>query len=151
MNKIGTDSELIGLLREAISKGVSLRFAVKGASMSPFIRDGDMVTITPLSAPTVGLGVTVAYAAGAGSALVIHRVIARKPGGYITKGDNAGVADGFIPARDILGFVSAVQRGGRRVSLGLGIERIAAAALNKANLFPVFFRIKRLVFARVPK
>ena len=57
--------------------------------------------------------------------LVVHRVLARRSGGYLLRGDNALEADGLIPPAYILGRVDRVERRGRRVRLGQGPERRA--------------------------
>jgi len=41
-------STLIELLEAVLSQEASFRFQAKGLSMSPFIKDGDMVTVSPL-------------------------------------------------------------------------------------------------------
>ena len=37
------------LVKDILGKGVECRLQVKGYSMSPFIKDGDMMTISPVS------------------------------------------------------------------------------------------------------
>ena len=46
--------DLAGLMRAVLEKGKAFRFEVRGASMRPVIRDGDVVTVSPLA----GLQVT---------------------------------------------------------------------------------------------
>jgi phage repressor protein C with HTH and peptisase S24 domain len=44
---LNPDEILPELVREVVSKGVECRLQAKGNSMSPFIKDGDMITILP--------------------------------------------------------------------------------------------------------
>jgi len=39
---------LVELLRSVLDKGVPFRFQAKGFCMTPFIKDGDVITVFPL-------------------------------------------------------------------------------------------------------
>lgn len=84
------------LLRGMRERGASLRTPVRGWSMTPFIRDGDVVTIAPIRAVGARLGEVLAIELAQGSLLVIHRVVRRADRGWLLRGDNATALDGVV-------------------------------------------------------
>lgn len=146
LNEISFSSEsLVELIRSAFAKNSSFRFKVSGFSMSCFIKDGDIVTISPLSVSQVGFGKSVAFIRPDIKKLVIHRIIGQNNGCFITKGDNSIEIDGLIPKENILGCVTKIERGGRAVRLGLGPERLVVAFLSKNGILPFMYRCWRLI------
>jgi hypothetical protein len=121
--------------------------------MSPFIKDGDVITVAPVwpssgspnvptgsprwtgNAWTCGIGQVVAFVSPGSQRLVVHRIIGRYESGFLIQGDNLSgpVADTVRPG-DILGRVVRIERGRKRVWLGLGPERYAIAVLSRAGL-----------------
>ena len=135
---------LLGLMREVLSKGAMFHFRAKGWSMAPFIRDGDAITIAPRSQEKPAVGKVVAYIQATSGRLVVHRVIAKKGPAFLVQGDNAaGEGDELVYEQDILGCVISVERDGRRVFLGLGVERYLVANLSRHGwLDPVVRRLR---------
>lgn len=137
-------SLLSNLLRDVLQKGADCKFIATGCSMSPFIKDGDVLTISPLLF-SPDIGDVVAFIHPKTGKLNIHRVVSKKGDFYLVKGDNTLEADGFIRKENVIGFMTAVERKGRRISLGLGAERFLIAFLNRNNLFPLLFPFWRLI------
>ena len=134
------------LLRDILGKDAECRFQAKGHSMSPFIKDGDVVTISPLSGSSPRLGDVVAFNHPEAGKLVIHRIVREKGDFYLVRGENAFEADGYIEKRDILGFVTRVERKGRRVLTGLGPERLLIAFLSRSGfLLPLRHLVWKMV------
>lgn len=130
---------LVELLQAVVQQGVPARFQAKGFSMSPFIRDKDVVTISPLKHMEPRLGDIIAFAHPETGGLYIHRIVRKKEGMVVTKGDNRSQADECVPRENILGFLTSVQRDGNRVCLGLGPERYLIAFLGwRGFLFPLW-------------
>ena len=127
-------------LRELLAKGASCRFTARGFSMHPFIQDGDVITVSPLSRPAPGAGDVVAFCHPETRKLLIHRVLSRPHGGYLMRGDSAPGADGIIALEYVLGAVGRVERQGRQVRLGLGPERRFIAWLSRHNLLQPLIR-----------
>ncbi len=125
---------LSDFIRAVFEKGLPFRFRVKGFSMSPFIKDGDVVTIAPLVAARPYLGDVVAVTRPKTGELVVHRVVGKKSDACLISGDNMSGVDGLIPKANILGFVKAVERDGMEVTLGLGPERWLIALLVRTKL-----------------
>lgn len=135
----GSDLPLSGaalreLLQGVLSRGVPFRFCAGGGSMAPFIRDGDVIFVSPLRADSPGVGEVVAIVHPQTEKLIVHRVIGRRDSGCLIQGDNGETGEGLVPMRNILGRVTRVERNGRKVLLGLGPERLAIAALSRAGL-----------------
>ena len=125
-----SNSGQLELLRAVVERGVLMRTTARGFSMTPFIHDGDVLTIAPLGGRQPEVGDVVAFTLSDTGRLAIHRVIARPNGGWLLRADNAAQADGVVPGEQLLGRVVRVERNGRRVCLGLGRERALIAALS---------------------
>ena len=137
---------LVELLRAVLGKGAPVRFQARGFSMSPFIKNEDVVTISPLKGKRPGLGDIIAFVHGETEGLCIHRIVAKKAGFYVTKGDNISDTAESVPRENILGFVARVEREGKEVFLGLGPERYLIALLGRRGLlFPLLLPVWRVV------
>jgi hypothetical protein len=110
------------LIRPLLAEGRICRFVAGGMSMYPFIRDRDCVTIAPLDGKKPELGDVLAFFGEGSSSVVIHRMIRKRNGGYLMKGDNCRCPDGLIPPDRIGGILVKLERGGRTVRLGMGPE-----------------------------
>lgn len=134
--------DLIEFLRFILNRNLPVRFSSKGHSMSPFIKDGDQVTVYPKRI-TLKLGDVVAFIHPIYQKLAIHRIVKIHEGGYCLRGDNTKGSDGFVGEDNILGSIKKVERIGRRKRLGLGPERYIIAFISKGN---VIFYLNRVVF-----
>ena len=131
---------LLELLGAVLEKGMPFRFMARGVSMRPFIKNGDVITITPLSGAPLSVGdVAIFLCPDTGKAMV-HRVVGKQGDSFLMKGDNSPCPDGLIPKSDILGRISKLERNGADISFGLGRERFLIAALSKTGLLPVLVR-----------
>lgn len=126
--------DLVDILQDVLSKGVPFRLQAPGFSMSPFIKDGDIVTVTRLPDGSPGIGDVVAFTRPNVERLIVHRVVGKKNGCFVIKGDSAPDTDGLIPGTNILGCVKKVERRGKKVFLGLGPERLLIAFLSRRGL-----------------
>ena len=126
---------LADLIEVVLSKGASFRFQAKGFSMTPFIGNGDVIVVSPPSGDFFCLGEVVAFIQPETGKLVVHRVVGKVRGAFLIKGDNMSDPDGVIPRPRILGYVTRVERDGKEVSLGLGLERILIAFLTRRRRF----------------
>ena len=118
------------LMAAVLAKGVPVRFQASGISMSPFIRDGDVITVAPARAP-LRLGEVVAFTNPDGAKLTVHRIVHISRAGYLLRGDNLPEPDGYLSLPAILGRVIRVEHGGRRMPLGLGLELVGIAFLSR--------------------
>jgi len=141
-----SSQQLEELMRGVLGKGASLRFRSKGFSMSPFIKDGDVLTIAPVQRANPRFGDVVVFTHPSTRKLIIHRVVGKRADAYLTKGDNIPEADGFIAKANILGRVIKVERNGEEPPFGLGPDRFIIAFLTRWRLLPLLGPIWR--FAR---
>jgi signal peptidase I len=125
--------DLIGLLSAVLEKGSRFRFRAAGFSMAPFVRDGDIITVSPLRSRVPRLGDLVAFTSPGKDRLLVHRVVARKNDALLVKGDNLVCPDGLVPLNRLLGRVSRIERNGKRILLGLGPEKAVIALLARQN------------------
>ena len=139
---------LLELVREVLAKGVPFRFRAKGWSMSPFIRDGDVILIAPFSNTRPRLGDVVAVNHPETGRLVVHRVIGKNHQSCLIQGDNlSGENDGWVPMEKIMGRVTRVERNGKKVWLGLGLERYGIAFFSRIGLLVSF----SLLYGKIKK
>ena len=113
------------LFLEVLQEFGEARLAVTGASMLPSIWPGDVLEVRHLRAEpgsaagagSIGLDDIVLFARGSG--LVAHRVVQviAGPGGtmLVTRGDSLLQTDPPVSAEEVLGRVTAVVRGCRRI------------------------------------
>jgi len=127
-------SALEKLMRAVLDKNVPFRFRANGCSMTPFIKDGDLLTVYPFRGKPPGLGDVLAFSHPASDKLTVHRVVAQKKPLYRTKGDSTDATDGLVPQSNLIGIVRKVERNGHKVLLGLGPERFLVALLSAKGL-----------------
>lgn len=138
--KTFTGQALADLLVAVLEKGVPFRFRAKGFSMSPMIRDGDVITVYPSDEKKFRVGDVVAVFYAAYEKLVVHRLIGRKNDFFMVKGDNNAEVDGLVSPDKILGKIQRIERNGKRIRLGVGKEGMLIAWLMRMGLYLPFVR-----------
>lgn len=118
-----TDPAMIEVLRSVLEQGHSLRVRATGTSMTPFIRDNDVITISPLDQRRLKTGQVVAFFFHPESKLCVHRITEITHDGLITWGDNLMIPDGIVSFEQVLGLVTRVERNGRNISADTGFEK----------------------------
>ncbi len=129
------------VLRASLAAGSAARLGATGHSMTPFVRAGDVLTLEPLRGRRPRLGDVVA-AASADGRLLVHRLVGWRRDEALTRGDIAERADPPVPVEALLGVVTRVERGQRRVRLGLGRERLAIALASRSGLLRALARLR---------
>jgi len=151
-NKIGfSNEELVDIITATLTKGASTRMKALGSSMNPFIRCGDILTISPLSKASIGVGKATAFTCVKRKRLTVHRAIKKEGNGYIIKGDNCGDPDGLVSLNNILGVITKVERDNRRIFFGLGAERFIIAFLSRRGWLPFVYRFKIFILKNTGK
>ena len=144
-SSLSPDHFLVELVEEVLSKGVRCRLQVKGYSMSPFIKDGDVVTISPIVDSSPRVGDVIAFIHPKTEKLIIHRVVGKIWDACLVKGENAVEPDGLIERNHMIGIITRVERKGKKVFFGLGPERFLIAMLTRKNLLlPVLRPVWRI-------
>jgi hypothetical protein len=104
--------------------------------MCPFIKDGDVVTVSPLSEKKAGVGDVVAFEHPVTHGLAVHRIVDRKRGQLEIQGDNAPDGDGLVLLDCVIGVVKRVERQGRTIEFGLGPEKRLIALMSRRGALP---------------
>jgi hypothetical protein len=130
---------------KGLKEGRAMRLLPRGGSMIPFVRAGDLVTIVPGKPCRVG---DVILCRRDGN-LVLHRVVGKKDGKIITKGDALGYADGPVAPQDILGQAVFAERSGVTRSLDSLGSRLLGLAFSLTvsrvpKLMGILAAVKRL-------
>ena len=129
-----------GILRDALEKGASMRFAAAGSSMTPFIKDGDVITVAP-PPPELKPGQIAAAVSPANGLVIVHRIVRVGEDEVLLKGDNLNKPDGWVGGADLLGIVAGVERGGEPWRLGITRHARLVAALSRAGLLRPLLRL----------
>ena len=139
-------SVLIELLwAVVVEKRTPFRFRAKGSSMSPFVKDGDVITVSPLRNNSLQTGEVVAFLSPQTGRLIVHRIIEKKADGFVIKGDNNPEYGDIVPSSNIFGYISKLERKGRSLPIGIGAEGPLIAFLARRNfLVPMFFPIRKI-------
>ncbi len=158
VNKRSVDSEeLASLILAATVDGNSICFNAPGRSMAPFIHSGDKIFVAPLAKGFIHVGDILAFVHPESGRVLAHRVVRITDGQYFAKGDNvSGEGDGWITLEDVLGRVVRIQRDGKDIHLGLGVEGKLIALLSRWKILVPFVNLlrrikwgfKRLISAR---
>ena len=134
MTNSESDSERFeALSRELLKNGLSMRFEARGASMSPIIRDGQVVYVTPIMVSKLRKG-DIVLTKGHGGFRVHRLVITNHSKNlFITRGDGGQQNDPPLRGDQILGIVVAKEvRLGRKLVRtklkGIGGKLLQAAA-----------------------
>jgi len=135
-NEVKIPGEVLGdLMQKSLEKGKSFRFCASGFSMSPFIKNGDILTIFPPGKAYPAFGDVAACLHPLRNRLIIHRLVGIPAGSsFVLKGDNLKEIDGVFTVTDIIGVVQGIERGGRKIYLGTGPEKRFIALLSRLGL-----------------
>jgi hypothetical protein len=118
-------AELLPLLREAFAQGSAVRLTVKGGSMWPFVKAGDVVTLEPASGPPFRLGDPLLVRQEDGVCL-LHRVVRREADRVYLAGDHSQQREGPFTPTQVLARAVSVSRGARTWRLDRGWWRLLA-------------------------
>jgi signal peptidase I len=145
-------AELYGLGKALVGSGASFRVEVRGLSMYPFLKEGDVVEVAPIQMGEVERGDVVFFLSG--DRLLAHRVIevaVGDPGTHLmTRGDVFRQADPPVNEECLIGLVTIVYRARRggvhaiRLDRGLvrwlGLVMARSRAVHRCvrGLVPVF-------------
>lgn len=147
LDELAISTDLLGeVLQSFLSEETAIRFTAPGKSMLPFVRDGDILTITPLSQAKLNIGNVVAFIHPTNKNLLVHRVIDKQGSQFLIKGDNGLLlTDGWIHESQLIGCVTRVERDKKKIRFGFGLERYLIAFLSKYNLLTrIYYQLGRI-------
>ena len=123
------DDAFADLSAQILRQGGSFQFRARGSSMTPFIHDGDLLTIAPADLTDLQIGDVILYRTRR-DRVVAHRLVGRvrEHGELVlqTRGDARLDSDSPVPADGVLGRAVRLQRGDRVMHLDHGPRRLAA-------------------------
>jgi uncharacterized repeat protein (TIGR01451 family) len=117
MTEIGADSRLFeDLIRELLQQGLCVRFQARGASMSPVIRDGEIVHVTPVIVSKLRKDDIVLTKSNNGFQLHRLVIVDRERDTFVTRGDSGLENDPAVRGDQVLGVAQAKEvQVGRRI------------------------------------
>lgn len=142
------NQQFVAVISAVLDQGRPFRFQASGVSMSPLIRDGDLVTLAPLAQRTPRLGDVLAFISPAADRLMVHRVVGVRNRHLLLKADNSTRPDGWVDRQGILGRVVQVDHHHQPYPYGLGPERVLIALLSRLNLLQPCLRTYWQVIGR---
>jgi len=139
-------TDFLELSEELLDRGHRLRFAVKGGSMRPFLREGDLLEVERTTLEALRIGDLLVFRK-AGEALTVHRYLGRRGDAdqtvLIAKGDATRGYDEPINFSQVLGKVVCVYRRDRCISFAGLRHRLVNYCL--AQLSPYRYYIIRFL------
>ena len=133
---------------EVLAHGGKLVYTNVGDSMEPLIRQGrDLLVIEKASGRLKKYDIPL-YKRDSGQ-YVLHRILKVRENDYVLCGDNRWAKETGITDRHILGVLTGIERGGRKIELSGAKYR--AYVFFWCDLFPlrVFFLKVRTVLKRI--
>jgi len=107
---------------DLLKSGRGVRFKAPGRSMTPTIREDEMITVEPVSPSSVRKGDIILYNNETG--VIAHRVVyiekkqgSLTPHSFILRGDASIENDKPVASGQVLGKVVSLERDGRRIAL----------------------------------
>ncbi len=143
--EVTQQNHFLEISEEVLKTGNNLRFRALGMSMHPFIRNGEILIVQPVSADELRTG-DIAFYKTEADVLVAHRMLARRANGDIlTKGDFGRLPDRPVEKKYILGRVIAVERSdGRQTDLTKRYHQLIKLPLAKLSVMNIsFYRLYR--------
>ncbi|BDD87669.1 signal peptidase I [Desulfofustis limnaeus] len=127
-------SALSALMQDVLARGASFRFQAKGGSMSPFVKDQDILTLTKVNPATIRVGDIAAVRPPNRDTLIVHRVIRVSNHAFLLKGDNNPTPDGIFSPDAIIGIVDTIERKGRSAPFCSKPACLIIAVLSRSGL-----------------
>jgi signal peptidase I len=136
------------VIEQALTNGTMVRFRAEGDSMYPTIRDGETITVAPVSPEAIVRGDVLLCRHG--TRVLAHRVVGTTSCGtdhfFVLRGDAKASCDAPVDASAVVGKVINVVRGARLIPLCGRAARIRRAARTAASRAKVFgARFERII------
>lgn len=117
---------LSSLATDILNSGGTFRFRATGCSMSPFVRDGDILEVRPVDAAAIRYADIVLYCRE-NRRLIAHRVVGgtgnQHPVELLVQGDASLSSTEIVSLKSVLGRVVSVQRNDKPIVMDTGLWR----------------------------
>ncbi|MBA3533499.1 MAG: S24/S26 family peptidase [Ardenticatenales bacterium] len=130
------------LLQDTLQREGTFRWTVQGTSMVPTLRPGTTIEIVPATEP-IALGALVVFARR--DSLVVHRLVRRTNGQWITQGDGRSLPDPPIDREQVLGIAARAYEADREYWPGRTARVLAMFWLFRYHVG----RVARIVQRRI--
>ncbi len=139
MKNYGEPAILVPQMREIISKGESFWLVVTGSSMTPTLKHlRDRVCVSPFDGtPKKG---DILLTETRGNHCLLHRVVKYEDGMVYYNGDALTTREGPLPAADVIGIVTQIERNGKIIPVSDLRYRIWSSVWQRS------VRFRRLIF-----
>lgn len=132
------------LLKTFSETGTLVKLRLKGNSMFPFLRGGDIVTVST-ELTNIEVGDIALYYDRSNNKIQAHRIICRSKNYCQLKGDNLNKNDGFRYIYSLIGLIVKIERQGKNIRFGLGPEKKFIAFFSRLNILNKFTRLHSLL------
>lgn len=130
------------LISGVVEKGASVTFKVTGKSMFPNIISNDILTLAPYQDRMPQVGDVVGVANPVTHQVIVHRIINKKKGLFLIKGDNILKSDGLFMKKSIIGYVCRIRRNNSNIAI-TKLKNKKNAFLSRIRFFclskPLFY------------
>jgi hypothetical protein len=123
-----TAQQVMPIICSALRRGQHVRLVATGGSMRPFLHNGDVVELEPLSSLPANGDVVLVRCGPTGNRFVLHRVVRTKEGRLYIRGDAQHCCEGPFSAGDVFGRVTKSYVNGRVRRFDSGLWRFAGLA-----------------------
>ena len=137
---------LKNLITDVFKNYKKVRFNAHGQSMSPFIKDGDIVTLKPYSAHDLIKPGDIAAVHRGNKKIIVHRITRIDGEKILLKGDNCIEFDGHFIKENIMGIVTNIERNGKKLPssriTNLIIACLSGSGLLTSHILPFLRHMK---------
>lgn len=138
--RVVTNDAFGHLTSELLAQGLRVRFTVSGTSMRPFLEEGDIVTLAPVTPADLKIG-DIALVRRSPNSLTLHRLVRKMRGSqplFVFKGDAVSESDEPVAPHQVVARVTEIQKTHKRISLqgGMAVVRnwfLAQKSILRAN------------------
>ena len=136
------------LLSDLLRQGSTVKIAVRGMSMFPFLHTGDVVLVRPAEDSDLRFGRLVVFQSGTN--WVVHRLVGQnRAGGLVyTRGDGLARRDKPVLRADVVGVVTGIEQSRWKLAR-LAIGRWSAVWAVLAPVTGPLFRLVVRVYGAV--
>lgn len=117
--RVVTNDAFGHLASELLAQGLRVRFTVSGTSMRPFLEEGDIVTLAPVTPADLKIG-DIALVRRSPDSLTLHRLVRKMKGSQpllVFKGDAVSESDEPVIPHQVIARVTEIQKAHKRISL----------------------------------
>ncbi|MBI5217554.1 MAG: signal peptidase I [Bacteroidia bacterium] len=134
MNLLNKSSiELWDISEDVLKSGNAVRVTLKGTSMYPYLKIGDIALVNGIQAKDSMTGDIIVFRFGKN--YLAHRLIKKGESYLLTKGDSCRVFDQPVPVKDLIGKITRLERKGNIINMESKSRKLMNLVLAKFLIF----------------